>query len=78
MSVLNTLLAVFSIVDKTMDMLPNYDQRKREKYHDLKKDYLEEINKVYPERDDDRILNIRDKLQLFLEDFSKEIRQKDV
>ena len=37
--------ALLGVVDKIMDRLPSYEQRKREKFHKLKKAYLEEINR---------------------------------
>ena len=62
-----------SAIEKLLDHLPNYEQRKRDKFFKLKKEYVEEINKEYYQRDDDKVLNLRDELIVFLESFQKEI-----
>jgi len=68
--------ALLGVVDKIMDRLPSYEQRKREKFHKLKKAYLEEINRE--DGDDNLADNLRDELKLFIESFSKEISQKNL
>lgn len=68
------LLSVsLSIANKLMDKIPNYDQKKRKEFYELNMRYVEEKKRVYPDRDDDLIMNLRDQLTAFLEAFDKEI-----
>lgn len=65
--------ALFSVTDKLLDKMPDYDQRKKEKYFKLRTRYNDEFKKDYPSRDDDLILNLRDELLSFIDTFSKEV-----
>ena len=56
-----------------MDKTPNYPQKKKEEYFELKNSLEDETKKEYPDRDDDRIMNLRDEFILFAETFAKEI-----
>lgn len=72
MGYLQLIAAALSIVDKAMDMAPNYEQRKKQKYYKLKREFLNEITRE--DGDDNRIGNLRDELLQFLETFNKEIQ----
>jgi hypothetical protein len=67
------LETAMSIADKLMDKIPNYDQRKKEKYYKLKRKYENEKSKVWHERDDQRIDLLRYELCDFLKIFNSEI-----
>jgi hypothetical protein len=56
---------------KLLDKMPNYDQKKREEFFKLKRDYQRE--KAHPDRDDDQLLNLKDKLEAFMQAFAKDI-----
>jgi len=58
---------------KLMDKLPDYPQKKKEKFYKLNQEYLNAKKKNYPERDDNLILDLRDKLFQFNEIFLTEI-----
>lgn len=61
------------VVSKVLDMLPDYDQRKRKKFHDLNKKYEFEKIKDYPDRDDERVIILRHELRNFIKAFQAEI-----
>lgn len=46
---------LLSITDKILDRMPTYDQRKKAEYFKLKKLYLDELARVYPNRDDNLV-----------------------
>lgn len=60
-----------NFANKLMDHIPNYDQRKKEKFYKLKKRFIDEKNS--DDRDDNLVDDLRDELQLILESFNKEI-----
>ena len=60
-----------SLVDQILKKMPAYDQRKKEKYYELKKKYILEKNSI--NRDDNLVSIYRDELRLFVESFSNEI-----
>lgn len=67
--------ALLGVVDKVLEAMPDYEQRKREQYFKLRKKLQEEMSRDLP--DDNLIGNLTDELKLFLESFSQEIsRQK--
>ncbi len=68
---IETITLLLSITDKLMDKFPNYSQRKREEFRDLKRAYLEEMKSNY--RDDEKVDLLRDEIKLFVEAFSKEL-----
>jgi len=67
------LQAALQIANKLLDKIPDYDQRKKEKYHKLLKDYTIEKARPADMTDHDLILNMRDEIKNFLLVFSKEI-----
>ncbi len=67
---------VLSIVDKLLAKTPNYDEKKKKQFYDLKLAYVGESKKTYPERDDDLLMNLRDQLSVWIEAFDKEDVQK--
>lgn len=74
MNILGTVDLLLSVTGKLLDKLPDYDQRKKEKFYKLQKEYNEEITKEYPQRDDNKIANLRDEIKLFTSTFIKEIQ----
>lgn len=74
MSVLGTVELLLSVTGKLLDKLPDYDQRKKEKFNKLQKEYNEEITKEYPQRDDNKLANLRDEIKIFTSTFIKEIQ----
>ena len=62
---------LLSIFDKVLDKTPDFDQKKKNQYFKLKKEYEDEKKSI--NRDDNRVDNLRDKLLLFVETYSKEI-----
>jgi len=63
-----TLELALSILDKLLDKIPDYDDRKIKNYYKIKDKFRKEVNRPYSERDDDLILDLRDELidQMFL------------
>jgi hypothetical protein len=68
--------ALLGVVDKVLEAMPDYEQRKREKYFKLKKAYLEEMTRE--DGDDNLADNLRDELKLFIESFSKELSEANI
>ena len=64
--------AALSALSSVMSKLPDYDQRKKEKFYKLKAKYENELNKV--DCDDQLIDDLRDELRLFFEVFAEEIQ----
>lgn len=57
-----------------LDQIPNYEQRKKEKYHKLVSDYQNEIVRPADMQDHDLILNLRQDIYNYLEAFLTEIK----
>lgn len=71
MAGLKSFELILSIVDKTMDKLPNYAEKKKEEFRKLKLAYENEKKSNY--RDDELIQDLQEKILSFLEVFDKEI-----
>lgn len=71
------ITAVSTVVSKTMDKLPNYDQKKKEKWEKLQLSYRNEMKKeiIAGEngRDDDLIMRLREEILIFSTTFAEEI-----
>lgn len=67
--------ALANMTSKVMDKLPDYDQKKKEHFHDLNTRLNAERKKQYPDRDDDLIMNLRDDLVSFCLAFNEEINK---
>jgi len=67
------IFTVIKLIDKVMDRMPNYEQRKKEKYFKLKKKLLDESKKPNHLKIDGRIDDLVDELILFVDAFSEEI-----
>lgn len=63
--------ALLGAFGKALDKLPNYDQKKRKEYYELRLAYLQELQKE--KRDLDLFMNLRDQLKAFLEAFEIDI-----
>lgn len=70
--------AALSIVDKAMDLIPNYDQRKKQKFYKMRMQYEDEKNKEYPHRDDNLVGIYRDRCLQFIAIFADEISGEKV
>ena len=68
--VFGTLL---SVVDKVMDIIPNYEQIKKEKFYSLRVAYENEKSKEFPYRDDNLVGIYRNRLLQFISVFDSEI-----
>jgi len=65
MSGIPLIETVLSIVDKLLNQVPDYEERKKIKYRKLKKRYLDEMNREW--RDDGKVCECREDLRSFLE-----------
>lgn len=72
---MNYFELLLQIANKAMDKIPDYDQVKKSQWSKLLTAYNEEKVKPYPERDDDKLMNLRDSLKDFLTVFNKELDQ---
>lgn len=71
------LLAVLTIVGKVFDKLPDYIQKKKNKFYKLYREYEYEISKEYHKRDDARIDELTIELHALIVSFGDEIRKED-
>lgn len=60
-------------LDLAKDKLPNYTQKKREKFFELQKSYMEETLKEYHLRDDAKVVYLIKELTIFMKTFQEEI-----
>ena len=68
------LISVFlSVVDKAMDLIPDYSQRKRKMFYSLRRAYEQERAKGFGERDDNLIGIYRDELTRFMDVFGDDL-----
>jgi len=64
-----------TLASQVMDMLPNYEQAKRNEYYALLGAYENERDRDYPLRDDNKLIMYRKNLLRFLTTFSKELEE---
>jgi len=62
-----------ALASKYMEKTPDYSQKKKEKFYDLKSKYENEMAKQRVDRDDSRVDHYSDELFLFLKTFYQEI-----
>lgn len=67
------ITTIISIVNKLLDKTPSYSQTKREQWYLLQRLYNEEVKKMYPDRDDDLVMNLREQVITFAGAFDKDI-----
>jgi len=72
------IASALAVISKTMDMFPDYEQSKREKFHKLRTEYENEQKKPYGIRNDRLVLDLSDELRLFIESFHKIISASSV
>lgn len=71
MSTLGIIGTVIGLVDKTLDLMPDYDQRKKAEWLKLKAEYNKQIALPLPERDADLILNLKESILLYADEVLK-------
>ena len=64
------------VVSKSLDKFPNYDQRKKEQFHKLRKKLAEERMKEQYCRDDNEIVKLEQEVKMFLQDFNSYLDTK--
>ena len=64
------------VVGKIINRLPNYNQKKKEKYYELVKKYDTEMSRTYDNRDDNQVGIAKMELDRFVKVFSDEIETK--
>lgn len=69
------LLLAMKLAEQVMDQIPNYDQRKKKQYFNLKQSLDAAWNAPWEQRDDDLILNLQEEMKTFLEAFYEEIKK---
>lgn len=71
---LTLITALLSAVGELMDKLPNFEQRKKEKYFELKQELYDELNKPSYKRNHGRISELMDDIVQFMEAFGQDIK----
>ncbi len=64
---------ILTLATKVMDQIPNYDQRKKEKFYKLKRKYEEERIRPRDMQDMGALLTYKKELEMYVETFIKEI-----
>lgn len=60
---MEAFLIAATLIGKLLDKTPDYEPRKREKYHKLVRALGAETTKEYVKRDDDLIMNLREDIK---------------
>lgn len=61
---------LISLVNKLIDLFPDYEQKKKEEFYYLKKRYEEAKSQSFPLRDDNQVEIYRNDLIRFIETFN--------
>ena len=69
---MNMFEIALSFGSKLLGKIPDYDQKKKSQFFKLQDSYNKE--KMNPDRDDDKLLNIKEELAAFLRAFQEEIK----
>ena len=69
---------LLSVIGKTMDLIPNYDQRKKDKYYKLLGKYEKEKSRDLDYRDANLLGIYRDELMRFISVYNSEISKPKV
>lgn len=65
------ITALLTVMGESMKMLPDYEQRKIEKFHKLRTEYENEVKKPYEFRNDELVAHLASELRRYGEDFAK-------
>lgn len=65
--------ALITLTGKILDMFPNYEQRKKERFHDITLQIAQEKAKQRQDQDDDLLMNLRDEQLAIAINFAEEI-----
>jgi len=73
LGITEVLGALLSVIDKVMDRIPTVEQSRKKKYHNLKEEYYEELQKPPGSRDANKLTDIYYQLVRFATDFAKDL-----
>ncbi len=68
-----TATALIKLTSKILDMFPSYEQRKKERFHSITLEILQEKAKQRSDQDDDLLMNLRDEQLAIAVHFASEI-----
>jgi len=71
-------LAALELGDNILDLFPDYEQAKRQRWHTLKTEFHDERKKPYGLRNDRRMLDLSDELVRYVSSFSPLLQQSGV
>lgn len=71
-----TINLVLQLTNELLKKIPNYDQRKKEKFYKIAEEYQRAMSVDYKYRSDNRIDDLRDQLKLFSRTFLDEIKNE--
>jgi len=71
MSLIATIPVALGVIDKILGLIPNYDQRQKERFHKLRTQYENEKNSSH--RDDNLVDAYRTELLQFIESFAADL-----
>lgn len=65
--------ALITLASKAMDLFPNYEQRKKERFHQISLEIAQEKAKQRSDQDDDLLMNLRDEQLAIAIHFAQEL-----
>ena len=65
--------ALITLTSKILDMFPNYEQRKKERFHQITMELAQEKAKQRCDQDDNLLMNLRDEQLAIAIHFASEI-----
>ena len=69
---------LLAVIGKTMELIPNYDQRKKDKYFKLLEKYENEKNRDLDYRDANLLCIYRDELMRYISVYHSEISKSEI
>ncbi len=67
---METFTLALSLASKVLDKFPDYEQKKRKKFRDLKDTYNTEVKREKSTRDHDLIMNLKEQLTPMMEEIA--------
>jgi len=74
---LGLITAALGVVGKSLDKFPDWDDKKKADFYKMKEEFYEEAKKPLGLRDDERVVDLGDQLQRYVEAFRTVLESRD-